>query len=330
MDCDVPPSCARLCLPALNLRQLPGFTNDLEPVRCEAAKAGIRREAKGRVVVRWLALLSFCGALCMGADTPSNTDPQQPQTANQAPVAVVAHGQPYELAKRAQEKENKSEVGGISADVWMAIFTAVLTIATILLWLETKRAINDSRKSSERQLRAYVGVDKISFEIRSRKEGYKPLIPGAGDNIYTDFICVEVKNFGQTPAREVSVYAWEISVDFFSRLETGFDFDSRMPVVRSNIVAHAYISKGQSAIITVPIIDSRFYWDAREKKKSTYIYGRIFYIDAYDRSWSTKFCYIWEPFHPGGERFVPYEEFNGEDEREEAPLLPMYAPDATD
>jgi hypothetical protein len=80
-------------------------------------------------------------------------------------------------------------------DHWSGLFTALFTlglfIATILLWMSTRRAgeeqIAQLRASSERQLRAYVYLENAYF--KDGAEGWE--------------IKYKIKNFGQTPAHSV-------------------------------------------------------------------------------------------------------------------------------
>jgi hypothetical protein len=45
-----------------------------------------------------------------------------------------------------------------------AIFTVVLAIATIKLWISTSQLVESAERASERQLRAYVLIEKISLD----------------------------------------------------------------------------------------------------------------------------------------------------------------------
>src|SRR4051812_12484650 len=45
----------------------------------------------------------------------------------------------------------------------VALFTAILALSTIGLWIATNRTLRHSRETAERELRAYVVVDAISF-----------------------------------------------------------------------------------------------------------------------------------------------------------------------
>jgi hypothetical protein len=75
------------------------------------------------------------------------------------------------------------EING--ADYTLAVFTTLLAIFTILLWLVTERTLRHAERSSERQLRAYLSLDlKID-----------PIVADSKVQIWA-----VVVNRGQTPA----------------------------------------------------------------------------------------------------------------------------------
>ena len=71
----------------------------------------------------------------------------------------------------------------------IALFTVILGIATWLLWRSTKALVAGAEQTAERQLRAYVHVENA--EIIHSNDEWRPNIR------------ISVKNYGQTPAREV-------------------------------------------------------------------------------------------------------------------------------
>lgn len=81
-------------------------------------------------------------------------------------------------------------------DSYVALFTGVLVIATAALWWSTRqlwRATNDTlkhaEKTAERQLRAYLVVEKCDLHYRDKEP----------------IVTVKVKNCGQTPAERVVI-----------------------------------------------------------------------------------------------------------------------------
>jgi hypothetical protein len=212
-----------------------------------------------------------------------------------------------------------------NAEATIAAFTIVLAFSTIFLWGATRDLVDGAEKAERRQLRAYVGVEKLEFECPdlngkcSEVEPADLTIPGL---IHKNFLVVKVRNFGQTPARDVTVYAYSVFADFPARLPDDYflknDTDQiSMAEVRPTL-ARFLLHKDQSEISKHILQDLSLLKQALQKppKKQTYVFGRIYYRDIYDRSWRTKFCYSWEPWHPLGARFVAYEEYNGEDQKE--------------
>lgn len=69
--------------------------------------------------------------------------------------------------------------------VALAFLTLVLALGTFFLWLATRRLVKDSKKTAERQLRAYVFIEEGSIVLN--QFGFW--------NIQITF-----RNFGKTPA----------------------------------------------------------------------------------------------------------------------------------
>jgi len=128
-------------------------------------------------------------------------EPDQPApSANatvDAPLPNDANSMPSkESGYEHQQGEEKS-----SAELWIAVATVALAFITgalawytSLLWGATKRIAEETTKSSERQLRAYVGP--ISHHVR-----------GVG-SVAPLRACIVIKNTGQTPAHNVRCLTW--------------------------------------------------------------------------------------------------------------------------
>jgi len=71
-------------------------------------------------------------------------------------------------------------------DFWTAVFTGILTVATIFLWLATRRLFQGAEKTSIAQLRAYVNVGKKKLE---------GVVLGGNPRFV-----LTAKNYGKTPA----------------------------------------------------------------------------------------------------------------------------------
>jgi len=127
-----------------------------------------------------------------------------------------------------------------------------------------------------------------------------PANPVVGQ-VFNDFLTIKVKNFGQTPAYDVIVFGYVTSIPHFSSMLPD-DFFTNVP--------RDVIQTGSKHVV----YDVRPLKQARAKQASIYVWGHIYYRDIYNRPWRTLFCYIWEPWHPPGARFVPYEKYNSEDQ----------------
>lgn len=188
---------------------------------------------------------------------------------------------------------------------------------------EAKRAadaanasLNHAKESTERQLRAYVGIDSIKLEITSDILTYEPTDLTSQNIIFPDFLAITVKNYGETPAKNVQTRVAIGRGPHLLAMPSDYDYDAvfSQPVQTGNIITRTYLNRMQAESIKSPI-DPRHVWATKAKEAGLVVYGRIYYTDVFDKNWSTKFCYIWEPWHPPGERFVASNAFNGEEER---------------
>lgn len=205
--------------------------------------------------------------------------------------------------------------------VFIAVFTVVLGVATAALWKATRALSDGADETAKRQLRAYVGQQGVFFDVTSNQNGYAPItaanmVPAM---IFSDFTNVTLKNFGQTPAYDVCNYIALISIaPAGATLPSDFDFDAAIHNNQSgvNIVARSLLNKDQAEITKAPLLNANDVWNAQARRSTLFIAGRIYYRDTFGRNWSTKFCLVWEPWHGAAGRFVPHNQFNGEDQRE--------------
>jgi hypothetical protein len=183
---------------------------------------------------------------------------------------------------------------------------------------QTVRAMNDT---AQRQLRAYVGVGGENFRLDlpgEKDSHYTPVnLNDPNPQIFNDFVVLTVKNFGQTPAFDVVVFCHAVATEGASLLEA--DFFQKMQPDRIDPNSGVFTSRftlqpQQSAESKSAILDVRLFSAARKRKKTIYLWGHIYYRDIYQRPWRTRYCYVWEPWHPPGARFVPYIRYNDEDQ----------------
>jgi hypothetical protein len=208
--------------------------------------------------------------------------------------------------------------------VWLVWHTLKASWAAAIAASEgTKKAgeaIAQSEAHSRRQLRAYVGVVSITQECPSENDlgAYKPVDTTAIAPVYTDYTAITLRNFGQTPASEVCTRGALIAVRGpIPALPDDFDMDQYLNLTHvkaKEIVPRAYLNAGQEVTHKEVIRDIKPIVFARRRECSVFHVGRVYYRDAYGRNWSTYYCYLWEPWHAMGERFYPYERFNGEDQ----------------
>jgi hypothetical protein len=81
-------------------------------------------------------------------------------------------------------------------DETLVVFTIILALSTIFLWVATRDLVNGAEKTAKQQLRAYVGVAGI--DIKKVIANERPVISLA------------IQNFGQTPA--YGVHYWLDSI----------------------------------------------------------------------------------------------------------------------
>ncbi len=104
-----------------------------------------------------------------------------------------------------QASENRSPFGRWLKDAHheiLSVFTILIALATIglalytyKLWRATGKLVEEANASSERGLRAYLMVDKCEFIAKKSPQG-----------LHEDWIHINVKNFGQTPATKISYW----------------------------------------------------------------------------------------------------------------------------
>jgi hypothetical protein len=167
-------------------------------------------------------------------------------------------------------------------DLLLAAFTGLLFVATLLLWLDTHRLANESKASSERQLRSYVGV--TTGEFRGINNG---ALLGAQ---------IALKNYGQTPAHHSKLYG-KIHIAPFPLPENHNFPDSKMNLVQPMVVfpnpndnnfgwleADHLFSPAEISLIT-----------NNSSNQRAYLVGKVVYKDIFDADRTTKFCFFLDP-----------------------------------
>ncbi|MCJ2070512.1 hypothetical protein MKK75_17210 [Methylobacterium sp. J-030] len=152
-------------------------------------------------------------------------------------------------------------------DTLVAAFTALLTAVTWGLWWATRRLVHGADQTAERQLRAYLGLDKGGFRNDA------------------DFAQYEVgfRNFGTTPANNVRI-----------RLDSDLrDADDDRPfTIGPEFQSYGPLSPTQ---VTVALADEDRSFDTAEwssiygGSKRLYVFGEVLYEDCFNRTRSLKF-----------------------------------------
>jgi len=160
-----------------------------------------------------------------------------------------------------------------NADPIIAVFTLVLAIATIRLWIATNRLWEGAERSSERQLRAYVCLNKTSVVID--KDNFPKI----------NFV---VTNFGQTPAYEWRQWHSAVLTDF--PLSVDLPPIKDLPTVPGSIIGptdsrHLY-GNPLPEDIHAPLAGNRRVTSdelraLRNGSKALYVYGEGTYRDAF-------------------------------------------------
>lgn len=221
-----------------------------------------------------------------------------------------------------------------------AAFTVVLGIATVRLWKSTDKLWNASEKqtrvalittraaaraaskqlrlsesSTEKQLRAYVGIESIVLDAPNiGRQDYKPHVPKAGSRS-PDTLRITIRNFGATPANEVIVWANWVSTDFGARLPDAFGYpdfgvgDKGPNGLRTTLIRPTVFPQ-QVWPQDIGIDDLAPFVGANRREANTYVYGHINYRDMLGTHRTTDFCFSYDPEEGGGAAFTAYEQHN--------------------
>jgi hypothetical protein len=170
------------------------------------------------------------------------------------------------------------------ATIVIAFFTFALVRSTDKLWDAGERQLSHTVKSSQRELRAYVGSDEMP-DIKSRD-----LIHSLNNEIRAN---IYIKNFGKTPAYEVNVKGCVEYAPFFknaptisNNLEWGHGGilqpgEHTVFLARSE-KSYSYQTVKDSKLDTILFADSTPRWQ---------IYGFVTYRDTFGKRHFLKFSY---------------------------------------
>lgn len=174
--------------------------------------------------------------------------------------------------------------------VFVLLFVASYTILTFFL-------LQTSKDTERRQLRAYVGIDSKTVELKCGSCVPTALRRDTKAFYDDDFVGIGIHNFGQTPAHELTSRSNWKEMPFGAELPKDFDYPDNPPIESAYPMSKSTLNPTESAIAgnqfgaeTVAIIIR-----AREHQASMYIYGHIDYKDVFDKPRTTPFCFRYAP-----------------------------------
>ena len=176
----------------------------------------------------------------------------------------------------------REEIAAIGT-FWIAIFTVILGIATVFLYLATRELVQGAEKTAERQLRAYIYIHPVTLYVFT--VGAHPAI------------LLSAKNYGTTPTRNGRVrYGFAISPP---NDEQDYTVPEDQMVTGKQPLG--FPSKGDEEAVPLrlagknPTTEDEFLLVSQQHHvvvlKGTFIYEDIFKIERH-----TRFCYAvdWE------------------------------------
>lgn len=221
----------------------------------------------------------------------------------------MAHG-------KAAKQDNRKNVNNDHSNLWMLRWTAVAALSAIGAVGFAKVTYDSTVDTAKKQLRSYIGVENIQLQLpSSKKANYLPSPMKRGVEV-VDVVVLTLKNFGSTPASEVTTkMAWHAE-PFLHQPHSKFSFPDpgpQLPADLDFIVSKCVVFPGQPLTSRIAIQDITPFLEAAALKKSLYLYGHVDYQDIYGQTHTTKFCYAYQPNLVAGSHFLPYSRFNEAD-----------------
>jgi hypothetical protein len=170
----------------------------------------------------------------------------------------------------------------------IARFTFTLKRSTDNLWAATKGLVSGADDIARRDLRAYVLLEDTFFVYKGEIRTYGP------NREFTDDHKIRIKNFGRTPAFDMSIWLHRASKEIPDKEIDGFleKTHSEQPLAPG----HRY---GPNFPIEYPF----------RHTDDFFFYGKMVYRDIYERWWVTRFGWQYQQ----KERFSPHGTHNRED-----------------
>jgi hypothetical protein len=208
------------------------------------------------------------------------------------PLGGPGEGPPDSANGEAQGTEFWSPILGYRlkiTDTLIVAFTALLFLATLALWLSTRRLVIGAEETAKHQLRAYVLLDGGAIRTITTDAGRIMLL-----------IDIKMKNSGQTPAYNFrSWYGVEILYPKDAPKYTMGGVETPSPIGPGGEMDHTLrkeITEGDIVLI-------------RQRKMVVHIWGRYDYTDIFDEPRYFELFLKngnWEP--PGAWSIIPAEQ----------------------
>jgi hypothetical protein len=244
-------------------------------------------------LIWFLTVIVFCGQSeareLHRSDTYFLADNKQQVT--QPPLIIKVEPSPEEVQAVATREASTARIFGLLPDMWVALFTGALTVATILMWIATEKSVSAAKRAATAAERALTSVE-AAFVFMSM-HGIQPVVANDG-RVRGWNISPKLENSGSTRAK------WELSHASLylhdGELPSAFDFPDQwgedVPIGDrdprpSFIGPRSFTWAGP---VTAHIVDLEY---VKEGSKKAYIYGWIEYDDVFQDSkrHRTEYCH---------------------------------------
>lgn len=164
---------------------------------------------------------------------------------------------------------------GFGAEDWIALFTVVLAIATILLaiftgklWSATKKLVQGAEETACRQLRAYICISGANILATKTPDVF--------------YIRIQIKNVGMTPAYKF--------VGHMNAEVSDFPGSPSLNLPIPPLESQSTVGADQTMDINLYYRISLSDWQAiQARTKAVYVYGRLEYEDIFGNKWYTNY-----------------------------------------
>jgi len=168
----------------------------------------------------------------------------------------------------------------------VALFTAILGIATVALWWVTQGILRDTKDTSKKQLRAYVFPSSATI---NHGRFMDPPITNKDAQLW---VHIEWKNTGQTPAYKV--ISWS-NFEIIEWNNEGLLIPPKLEPLHTNTLGTSIT--GNRGFWT-RVLNPAELLELTEQKKLIYLYGKIEYEDVFGSSHYTNFRLYYNGTYP--------------------------------